>query len=1181
MKSVQVSRADLLRCLRQTGGAGQVLDSQAERLGYEPEPQAPAVEQAVPVLPKPHENDSKPVPTESTSHPKESPARSHLRFWIPAKLEVRSREEVDRLHEMPEAFRLPENFQPNYVWTDEPLPTPPLVPWSRLWPFLQRVLGIRRPGRAVDLDRLIRRLGKGEPIRRVPRQPRRSWHLKVHVLVDRRSRMAPFWDDYRDLIARLEQLRGTAGLSVKRLRWNPKATDPRRHWIEHRWGEEEGEGRPYGRPESGGIVLVLGDLGMLSGVSDRIAAWEQLGRELRRRGVQAWALVPCPRYRWLPEMAAVWRMAEWDRGRRLPRGLEGQRALPLPKAEREQRKQRRMEHLGVLVSPAVRVERALLRDIRLLAGRRLDAGAEYDLWNSEGTYGAIRAFSFKGPVSRLYRGGLKALPDLQLAGLVRRIRRHHFDSWAVFGPAELYALRSYLTAEQWDRLVAEGLTGGPDWEQAQSHYRELVGQLAEENLGGRDELAAWGARELARLPETTLKADAFQSLTCLTRKVLGETDAPLPDYVDPDKTAWIDSLLKGERPVYLGLEPQGIQVGETQPKYPVGTLKSRAGCVRYQARGVKGASPLREIVLPAGGPIEGSQPEDGESSGLSLTLSSDREQLHLVGLERPAWARRVGRDRFGVFADLEVNGVSLRMRWIPPGRFEMGERGARREVVLTLGFWLAETQTTQAFWEAAGGKREWLNEFTGAGRPVERVSWHECVGFGQRLEERWDGLHFGLPTDAQWEYACRAGTATRYHNGSDAEGSMRNLGRCRINRADFPRGTAEVRDFEPNAFGLFDMHGNVWEWCHDGRRSDKNDGDTDPIGSVTDSALRVIRGGGWGDPAQFCRSAYRGAFSPEDRSRFVGFRLAAGQKQPSGALGLWAEGAEAPGPWDRGSAISLSRGASGPPWATAIRHDEYGIIAEVTVNEVVFAFRRIPVGTFLMGSPEDEAGRYPREGPQHSVTISRPFWMGLTPVTQEQWQAIWKTKPNFFKGPKRPVERVSWKDVQSFCTELNRLVAGWNCGLPTEAQWEYACRAGNTGPFNDGSVCQDPEEQEKALDSLGWFRRNSGGKTQAVGEKRPNHWGLFDMHGNLHEWCADGFREFTEGNVSDPEGPMSAERVIRGGSWNYAAQYCRSASRSSVSPAYRYRSVGFRLAAGLELPASEERSPASSVLESW
>jgi formylglycine-generating enzyme required for sulfatase activity len=224
----------------------------------------------------------------------------------------------------------------------------------------------------------------------------------------------------------------------------------------------------------------------------------------------------------------------------------------------------------------------------------------------------------------------------------------------------------------------------------------------------------------------------------------------------------------------------------------------------------------------------------------------------------------------------------------------------------------------------------------------------------------------------------------------------------------------------------------------------------------------------------------------------------------------------------------------------------------------------IPPGEFLMGSPEDEPFREDNER-QHLVTITQGFWLGKYPVTQAQWEAVMGSNPSHFRGSNLPVESVSWNDVsqpKGFLERVN-LHAGASgiFLLPTEAQWEYACRAGTTTALNSGKNLTADMESCPNLDEVAWYRENSGITTHPVGQKKANAWGLHDMHGNVWEWCADWDGKYVDGTLVDPRGPESgSNRVVRGGSWNNYAGDCRVAGRNYFIPSISYLNFGFRMA---------------------
>jgi formylglycine-generating enzyme required for sulfatase activity len=249
---------------------------------------------------------------------------------------------------------------------------------------------------------------------------------------------------------------------------------------------------------------------------------------------------------------------------------------------------------------------------------------------------------------------------------------------------------------------------------------------------------------------------------------------------------------------------------------------------------------------------------------------------------------------------------------------------------------------------------------------------------------------------------------------------------------------------------------------------------------------------------------------------------------------------------------------------------------KVLTNSIDMKLVLIPKGTFMMGSPPDEKGSEDDER-RHEVTISRDYHLGMHEVTQAQYTKIMGKNPSHFQGDavaerhpetgrvvkdvdtaNHPVEQVSWEDAVEFCQRLSALPEEKKAGrvyrLPTEAEWEYACRAGSQMAYSFGS-------DEKSLVNFGWYDSNSKEKTHAVGLKKANAWGLYDMHGNVWEWCADWYGEYPKGSATDPRSPEAGSyRVVRGGSWDSDAVNCRSADRYWLAPSFRFSILGFRVA---------------------
>ena len=258
-----------------------------------------------------------------------------------------------------------------------------------------------------------------------------------------------------------------------------------------------------------------------------------------------------------------------------------------------------------------------------------------------------------------------------------------------------------------------------------------------------------------------------------------------------------------------------------------------------------------------------------------------------------------------------------------------------------------------------------------------------------------------------------------------------------------------------------------------------------------------------------------------------------------------------------------------PPARLAFGLDAtFGVYADLTLEtshgRATQRLRWIEPGTFLMGSPEDEPERLDWEGPRHLVSLSHGYWLADTACTQALWLAVLGDNPSHFTGdPERPVEQVDWMRVQGFLRALETLLPGVRADLPTEAEWEYACRAGTATPFSFGATIT-PEvvnyegNNPYAGGEPGLYRET----TVPVKSLPANSWGLYEMHGNVWEWCADGQRDYTPNPVDDPTGPLAGDdqpRVVRGGSWSGYARSARSAGRDRSEPDFVASYQGFRL----------------------
>jgi formylglycine-generating enzyme required for sulfatase activity len=620
---------------------------------------------------------------------------------------------------------------------------------------------------------------------------------------------------------------------------------------------------------------------------------------------------------------------------------------------------------------------------------------------------------------------------------------------------------------------------------------------------------------------------------------------------------------------------------------------------------------------------------------------------------KPQWASDYGKDDYGLWCEFQVprhdgkGMVTQRMRWIKPGEFMMGSPDdelffsfggdTQHKVTLTQGYWMADTQVTQELWICIAGKN--ASCFPGDTHPVEQVSWNDCDEWLLQFSQVVPGLKLALPTEAQWEYACRAGSQSRYCFGYDPI-MLRKYGWFFEENSEST--THPVKQLQPNGWGLYDMHGNVWEWCSDWYGKYASSAQSDPTGPAW-GTQRVIRGGSWADPAPSLRSACRDKLPPRFCRSSWGFRIASsalGAEPSEGAMLPVAEqsierariGTAEPAyeflrsvdldatgdrtPEEEFSELDVNAYASirvvsdqegyqfdrleKPSWAVDFGSDRYGLYATFEVKPVRQRMRWIPPGRFFMGSPAERDYGRGDEGPQHEVIITHGYWMFDTPCTQGLWTALMGDNPSSFPDPERPVEQVSWEIAVEFAKKLNerlakdgpsnanRLIDGWErllFRLPTEAEWEYACRSGTTGDTYAGDLDLKSNDETKSeiLDSIAWYGGNSGhaydleksvemrwlkdlqaeekrGGTRKVAQKSPNPWGVYDMLGNVWEWCQNWYGEYPVERVVNPTGPTEGpERVMRGGSWFHPARYLRSACRGRNDPGAWNHSLGFRL----------------------
>ena len=632
------------------------------------------------------------------------------------------------------------------------------------------------------------------------------------------------------------------------------------------------------------------------------------------------------------------------------------------------------------------------------------------------------------------------------------------------------------------------------------------------------------------------------------------------------------------------------------------------------------------------------------------------------------------------------------MVFIPAGTFQMDgtdSGGTSRPVTLTNGFYMGKYKVTQGQWKAVMNGANLSNWKTSDYLPVETVSWYDVILFCNRLSEMedlspaysisgstnpndwgtvptssdatWNAVTivsgatgYRLPTEVEWEYASRAGTTTAFNWGSNIINSTQaNYNASYVDSHNKIAGTnigrtTEVISYAPNAWGLYNMHGNLSEWCWDWYGSYTNGAQSDPKGALSGSD-RALRGGSWSNGGQYLRSAARLNRLPNGRDNDIGFRLVRSSTSTvkgirvtehpaqthnvtigsiTAVLNITASveqgtltyqwysntiesnvgGTPVSGATNTSFAIPTTlsvrtyyyfcevRTDNGSP---SVRSNVVTVTVESLTTQTGIKMEWISAGTFQMDGTDSG-------GTSRPVTLTSGFYMGKYEVTQAQWTAVMGSLPTSLavsstngRGDKYPVYYTSWYDAIVFCNRLSIMetltpaysISGstnpndwgtvpttssnetWDAvtivsgatgyRLPTEAEWEYACRAGTTTAFNWGINIVNSTQANydaRTVDTYNTVEGTYLGRTAEVGSYAPNNWGLYDMHGNVREWCWDWYGSYTTGAQADPRGVASgSNRVWRGGGWNFHGQFLRSAERLNYYPYGRASYVGFRL----------------------
>lgn len=766
----------------------------------------------------------------------------------------------------------------------------PLVRSRVLWPALQRSLAEPWIG-GLDLPWLTRDLARARLPTRLPRRSASGWGATLQVVVDQADHLTPFESDYLGVLDLVRRLHGAGGMRVwavdglpaqplGELAWRTAHEDEpwldrtAPAWLPRRDGRHDTGSAGALQPPPGSTVVVLGDAGSLATGSPAAQSWALWLRGLvtRRCRVVVWA--PCGP-RWVsPELTGRARVHCLVPGAAMRVSLRRQPG----RYEADERRAALRDRLLTRAAICLHLAPPMLRSLRLGdAALRQEPAVESWAWAAGAlVHGSLVSRALVAEHAVRYRERFGRLPVAEQRDILARVTTGHAHLGRSTGVAEVLVWAAHV-GDEVRQAAADVVKDADDWAQAwqawaereasvgarrraaQDYARDLLGRLGAD-ARVMERRAAWGAALWALSGQSSLP-DGLNADAAQRAKVRFD-----PQWAQGETVDWSVQPVRrapgGALLVPTGLPGQGAGIRFTGRSCLVQTQTGERHMLGLAS------SPLHLPSVGAGGQV--------------LTLRTDTLECVVTEMGRPAWAKEWGEDRYGVFADLEISGVTQRMRWIPPGWFLMGSpsdeaerfdlEGPQHEVTLTEGFWLADTACTQALWKGLTGSNP-SRFYADPDLPVEYISRDNINKlFLSELNRQLRGGMACLLTEAQWEYACRAGTTTAYEFGDTFDPAL-------VNVSGGAWKTVPARMFSPSRWGLYQMHGNVWEWCSDTIRIFTKEDVTDPDGGQAGPGFGyVLRGGAWNSKATQARSSYRyiRVLGGDD----IGFRFALRSVEP-------------------------------------------------------------------------------------------------------------------------------------------------------------------------------------------------------------------------------------------------------------------------------------------------------------
>jgi formylglycine-generating enzyme required for sulfatase activity len=958
-----VSRADLLRALSLVEGDSAAGARFADLLHFVARPPpVPAFEMAA-ALAQPPALQPAPASSQPPGEPAAAPLRPPLQVALAGVTDLQPIADARDPNEGAAApSALPPDPRPRAPgW---PLLAPPLVRASQLWPSLRGSLTVARAA-GIDLPQLTRELAQARPLRQLPRQWRSLWGGDLWVIADGGDRMRPYARDAALVVRQLVRLRGRGRLRVWRVDGRPdRPLGAGAGGVQ----AERTEGiAAWPLPPPDTVVLILSDAGSLARDPGAEAAWLALARRFAagRCHTVCWApLAPSQLGRAFASLVAVHCLRPGAALKRQP----GRWVTPTQREAERRRLDDLLDELRTRVACCLDLDVELLRCLRLThPALRAEPALEGLYWTDQPRVGeGMRSRPLAPDVAAAARARLKSLPADERIAILGAIMAHHAAHARSTEAIEcsIWRTHAHLAAGEWPAAVQAQLGSSQRWLQALSDHLAspaaddpAAALYAADLLGRQGSDLAWQQAEsdvvatlwaLSELEQAPSGVDDRHLVRARRRRLRREpqqwqlvqrgdalwlwpAEAELPERASPFQAGG-----RAAEPVLRTRDaaPRRRPGTAAQPLFRLDAAHLPATLSFDDASITIDIVPRPRWALEWGRDATGlyalAPTPWGEPARLDWRLGATGASFTPLAQKPSRLPLSIGFDSvFGIHADLELQTgrqrATQRFRWLPPGDFWMGSTDAERarlrdkqweewardesprhRVRLTHGFWLADTACTQELWLAVmGGKNPC--HFTGDPMlPVEQVSFDDVQVFLQRLQPLLPpGCVAALPTESEWEYACRAGTDSAFSFGDHITPELVNVGDYPIDDAtkgESRQRTVPVASLPPNAWGLYEMHGNVWEWCDDGlRRYDEAteaEPAIDPAGPRESGpeAHRAVRGGSWLNYAGDARSALRNADRRDDRARHLGFRLALRSTSPVAPEGPASQGLSGPGP---------------------------------------------------------------------------------------------------------------------------------------------------------------------------------------------------------------------------------------------------------------------------------------------